>query len=108
MITKEIHVHYEFPEEIKQSLLRMERMIAALLTQGVTMTAEFQKVVDAVAALKSADQSLILLVQSLAQLIRDTAGDREAALALANEVDAEAATVAQAVTDNTPNAGRHT
>lgn len=68
------------------------------------MTPELQRLTDSVAALKSADDSLITLVGGLAQIIRDNAGNPAALNALADSLDAEKQKVADAVTANTPQA----
>lgn len=74
--------------------------IFTLLEQ--TMTPELTRLTASVTALETQAESLIALVQGLAQLIRNNANDPAALIALADSADAEAAAIAKAVTDNTP------
>lgn len=66
------------------------------------MSAEIDRLTASVTNLTTVDASLVTLVGNLAQLLRDSASDPAAINALADKLDAEAATVSQAVTDNTP------
>lgn len=73
-----------------------------VLHKETTMSAEIDRLTASVTNLTTVDASLVTLVGNLAQLLRDSASDPAAINALADKLDAEAATVAQAVTDNTP------
>lgn len=66
------------------------------------MSQEIDRLTASVTNLTTVDASLVTLVGNLAQLLRESASDPAAINALADKLDAEAATVAQAVTDNTP------
>lgn len=58
-----------------------------------------------VANLKTVGAGLRALAADHARRIREVAGDREASLALASELDQEAADDAKAITDNTVASG---
>lgn len=66
------------------------------------MSAELDRLTAAVAAEKTADDSLIALVKGLAQQIRDNATDPAALTALADSLDSDQAEIAAAVAENTP------
>lgn len=66
------------------------------------MSATIDRLTASVANLATVDDSLIELVKNLAQTIRNNAEDPAALTALADRLDAEAQTVADAVTANTP------
>lgn len=63
---------------------------------------EMQRLTDEVAQTKTIAKSAVTLLGGLSQQIRDTAGDREAALTLANELDSSNEELAAAITANTP------
>ncbi len=66
------------------------------------MSAELDRLKASVAALTTSEKSLVALVKGLAQLIRDNATDPAALNAIADEIDADNAEIAAAVTENTP------
>jgi hypothetical protein len=66
------------------------------------MSAEMDHAVERVRNLETVSEGAITLMTTLSGMIRDTAGDRNAALALADEVDAKATALADAITANTP------
>jgi len=66
------------------------------------MSPELERLTASVQHLVTVDESLVALVGSLAQTIRDNANDPVALNALADSLDAEATNVAAAVTANTP------
>ena len=66
------------------------------------MSTEMDRLEQEVTEMTTVVQAGITLIQGLAQQIRDTAGDRVKATALADELDRRATEFAQAITDNTP------
>lgn len=66
------------------------------------MSAALDRLTQEVSETKSAIQSAITLIQGLAQQIRDNVDDSAALTALADDLDAQQTSLAQAVTDNTP------
>lgn len=66
------------------------------------MSAEMDRIKASVAALTTAEKSLVKLVKDLAQLIRDNATDPAALTAIADEMDADSKEIADAVVENTP------
>lgn len=77
-------------------------LLTKLMRKVDKMSAELDRLTAAVAAEKTADDSLIALVQGLAQQIRDNATDPAALTALADSLDADQAAIAAAVAENTP------
>ena len=65
------------------------------------MSAAFDRLVVSVAAVNSKADSLITLVQGLAQLLRDNATDPAAVTALADQLDAQTAEIQAAIEANT-------
>lgn len=61
-----------------------------------------QGVLDKVKALEDKDAALIALVKGISGQITSNIDDKAALLALADDLDKETTTVAQAVTDYTP------
>ena len=82
--------------------INLANQIDALKLEVKKMTAELQKLTDAVTALKSVDESAIALLKQLADQVKANANDPAAILKLADEINAEAANLAAAVTANTP------
>ena len=66
------------------------------------MSAAFDRLVVSVAAVNSKADSLITLVQGLAQLLRDNATDPAAVTALADQLDAQTAEIQAAIDANVP------
>jgi uncharacterized coiled-coil protein SlyX len=75
--------------------------LATIWKELKKMSAELDRLTASVAAEKTADESLIALVQGLAQQIRDNATDPAALAALADSLDADQAEIAAAVSANT-------
>ena len=82
-------------------LTRIERMLHILIEKVDHMSAELDRLTASVTKIKDQDDSIIALVNGLAQQIRDNAGNPAALNALADSLDAEATKVADAVTANT-------
>jgi uncharacterized coiled-coil protein SlyX len=72
-----------------------------ILKQGRHMSAELDRLTASVTKIKDQDDSIIALVNGLAQQIRDNANNPAALNALADSLDAEAQKVADAVSQNT-------
>jgi uncharacterized coiled-coil protein SlyX len=65
------------------------------------MSAELDRLTASVTKIKDQDDSIIALVQGLAQQIRDNIGNAAALTALADSLDSESQKVADAVSANT-------
>lgn len=96
--------HNHENEEIMPMLRHLHEIIHLLLEKVNIMSAEMDRLKASVAALTSAEKSLVALVKQLAQMIRDNATDPAALAALADEIDADSSEIAAAVTENTPQA----
>lgn len=76
--------------------------LVALRQQGVSMSAELDRLTQEVAQTRTVVDSAIALLARLAQLIRDAASDPAKLAALADDLDAQQGALADAVTANTP------
>jgi uncharacterized coiled-coil protein SlyX len=76
-------------------------LLKILIRKVEYMSAELDRLTASVAKIKTQDDSIIALVNGLAQQIRDNAGNPAALNALADSLDAEAQKVADSVTANT-------
>lgn len=65
---------------------------------------DLSKVTAAVERDKTVNESAITLLNNLAQMLRDVAGDADAVHALADQLDAQQQALADAVVANTPTA----
>lgn len=66
-----------------------------------TMTAALDRLTASVASLTTAEESLVTLVNGLAEQIRNNVGDDDALNSLADSLDADTASITAAVTANT-------
>lgn len=76
--------------------------ISSLAKRIDTMSAALDRLTAEVAETKDAVDSAVTLIAGLAQQIRDNATDPAALNALADQLDADQAEIAAAVTENTP------
>lgn len=75
---------------------------AFVLRKVLKMSTDLDRITTSVAAVKDRDDSIIALVQTLAQQLRDNANDPAAISALADSLDADNQSVVDAVNANTP------
>lgn len=106
-----VHIHLHLPAEwaLPPVLHRLDRIIDLLDTQQVTTQQTGTKVMALlddltaqVAQSTAVDQSALVLIQGIAQRLLDAAGDPTAVKALADQLNASATALSQAVVDNTP------
>lgn len=76
--------------------------IKTLTKEFRKMSAELDRLTTEVAETRAAAASIIALVSGLAEQIRDLKDDPAALAALADDLDAQQAAIAEAVTANTP------
>lgn len=69
------------------------------------MSVEMDRLEASVRSNTTVVDSAILFIQGIAAQVRDAAGDRAKSLTLADELDAKAGQLGQAILDNTPPAG---
>lgn len=89
-------------EDILEELRHQHWLLHKILERSDKMSAELDRLTTEVTETKSSVESVITLVDGLAQQIRDLANDPAALNALADELDAQQARIAAAVTANTP------
>jgi len=95
----EIHHHYHL-----KSLDDVADGLGVILRKLTSMSAELDKLTQEVSENNTAVDSLITLVTGLADQIRALKDDPAKLLQLANDLDAQQAKIAAAVTANTPEA----
>lgn len=78
------------------------RLRASLIEQEKKMSAALDRITQEVTESRQATQAILALVSGLADQIRENATDPAALEALADELDAQQAEIAAAVTANTP------
>jgi len=89
-------------DELIDRLEHIHRLLHIILERTAHMSAATDRLTASVANLTSVSQSTITLLGQLSQLIRDNAGDPTALNKLADDIDADAAALSDAVTANTP------
>lgn len=91
----DVHVHFNFSPDLLELLTQIKEIV-------MTTQEGIDKLKADVAAQTTVIQSLVTLVNGLAQQIRDSADDPAELQALADGIEANTAAIAKAVTDNTP------
>src|SRR5436305_937841 len=86
---------------LRHRLFRVEDKLDRLIMETQTMSAELDRLRASVAAEGTVVQSAVTLLGQLALLIRSSVNDPASLAALADDVDAKKAALAQAVADNT-------
>lgn len=95
--------HYFFLDpEVLGRLDRMENALAILIMRSEEMSVEMDRLHASVARNTEVSASIVVLVEGLAQQIRDNAEDPDKLRALADEIDASSQREADAVVANTP------
>ncbi|MER9336035.1 hypothetical protein NKJ06_18930 [Mesorhizobium sp. M0293] len=89
-------------DDVMQSLEHIHRLLHTLLERTHHMSAVTDRLAASVANLTSAQQSAVTLLSQLSQLIRDNAEDPTALNKIADDIDADTASLAAAVVANTP------
>ena len=88
--------------ELKRIAERSYRVLHFILRRTIHMSAALDRLTTEVSETSTAVDSVLALVEGLAQQIRDAATDPVALNKLADELDAKQAAIAAAVTANTP------
>lgn len=88
--------------ETRELLNRMAGELHQLHKEMHIMTAALDRLKTEVTESRSATDSVLALVAGLAQQIRDNINDEAALTALADDLDAQQTSIANAVTANTP------
>ena len=106
----DIHVFHHIAEDgaTERKLDRVLAGVSLLQKEVAKMSPEVEKIVGEVAETRTAVSSILALVAGMATQIRDNVDDRAALLSLADDLDAEQARIAEAVTANTPDGGQQT
>lgn len=89
-------------QDVKNELRRTRRQLQRLLQMEETEIMDLSRLQASVAAQTDVITSAETLLTSLAQAIRDSAGDPAALAALADTVDANSSSLAASVAENTP------
>jgi TolA-binding protein len=98
----DVYLHFPQESEVLQELGFIRTTLETLANQGAIMAGELQRLQLEVSEMAGVVDSAIVLINGLAQQIRDLAGDPEALNAMADELDAKAGALGSAVAANTP------
>jgi antirestriction protein ArdC len=97
------HHHYQnTAPELTRQLGRIEQALNVIIEKGSKMALDFARLETEVSENSSVIQSAILLLQQVADAIRDAAADQAKVVALADSLDAQSNALAVAVAANTP------
>lgn len=99
-----VYLHLEPSAEVLQILNNILSHVTTLTKEVKVMSAELDRLTTEVSENNSAIDSAIVLINGLAQQIRDLATDPAALNALADSLDAKSNELAAAVAANTPDA----
>jgi septal ring factor EnvC (AmiA/AmiB activator) len=98
--------HYHIPDPVSERRLdRIEAALEHIIGALNQMALDFTALKNAVADEETVIQSVVALLTSLAQEIRDHAADQAAIADLATRITAQKDALAQAVAANTPASG---
>ncbi len=97
----DIHIH-DGDEKMDQILALLQDLIRKVDQMASDLQVQIDRLTADVTLIKSKADSLIALVQGLAQIIRDNAGNPAALSALADSLESEATSIQAAVDANTP------
>lgn len=101
-----IHEHVSDPET-KRQLGRIDMALHTIIQRLNRMALDFQNLEREVSEQGTVVQSAVTLLQQVAQDIRDNADNQRKINALADQLDAQAQALAQAVAANTPAEGEN-
>jgi hypothetical protein len=100
--TVNFHVFHHFSECAEREHSGILKILATILENQHTMTAELQTLTDAVAASKTVSESAITLLQGIAAQLVALKDNPAAIAALATDLNNETAAMSAAITANTP------
>lgn len=89
-------------DELKRMLEHQHELLHRILERVIPMSAALDRLTSEVSETSTAIDSVLALVEGLAQQIRDAADDPVKLNALADELDAKQQAIAAAVAANTP------
>lgn len=92
----------ESHQQLHRALAHQHELLHQIIERILIMSAELDRLTASVANVKTVAESAITLINGLAQQIRDNAGDPAALAKLADDLDADDAELAAAVSANTP------
>ena len=95
-------ITYETFKRFDERLDRLLEICEAVREEVEKMSVEMDTLVTEVTSLRTVNDSILALVENLASRIEDTAGDKAAALRLAQDIRAEKQRIVAAVEANTP------
>ena len=98
----DVYLHSASEPEILAELGFIRRTLETLANQGAIMAGELQRLQTEVSEMAGVVDSAVVLINGLAQQIRDLATDPAALNAMADDLDAKAGALAAAVAANTP------
>jgi phage shock protein A len=88
--------------DIFKALIHLDRDVGKLIEEVKRMSAELDRLTVEVSETKTVQESAIALLQKLSDLIRNSVNDPAKLTALADDLDAQQKSLADAVAANTP------
>jgi TolA-binding protein len=98
----DVYLHTSSEGEVLKELAFIRSTLNTLATQGAIMAGELARLQTEVTEMAGVVDSAIVLINGLAQQIRDLAGQPAELAKLADDLDAKAGALAAAVAANTP------
>lgn len=100
-----VEIHHYYPNsdpEISRRLGRIERALTHIIEKVEQMALNFERLETEVSENSSVIQSVVTLLASIADAIRDAASNQVKVEALATQLDAQTRALADAVAASTP------
>jgi DNA uptake protein ComE-like DNA-binding protein len=101
-INRKLDHHHELLHNLIERQADEKSLILDLQERTIAMSVITDRLAASVAAETTVEQSAVVLLGQLSQLIRDNATDPVALAKIADDIDGNAKTLADAVTANTP------
>ena len=98
----DVYLHGAQESEVLRELRFVRSSLQTLASQGAIMAGELARLQTEVSEISGVVDSAVVLINGLAQQIRDLAGQPVELAKLADDLDAKAAVLAAAVAANTP------
>lgn len=98
----DIHHHYSGFERVEALLTDTNRLLRRLIEQGSIMTIEMQNLLREVQETKGVIASAKVFIASVAERLREAAEDKEAVIAIAQELSDATDDLASAIPANDP------
>lgn len=93
-----------FKQQVLDRLTRIESIVTSLVQQGATIMVDLTRITQEVHETTDAEESAIVLLGRLSDLLKQNAADPVAINALADDLQAKKTALAASIVANTPSA----